>query len=63
MLVHPDQKGLVKRRNITEANRMIQDIIQYLDEEDCLKNIKKNIKFKHFKESIFYMLPIELITF
>jgi hypothetical protein len=34
MLVHPDQKGFVKSRNITEANRMIQDIIQYLDEED-----------------------------
>ena len=30
MLVHPDQKGFVKSRNITEANRMIQ----YLDEED-----------------------------
>jgi hypothetical protein len=34
MLVHPDQKRFVKSRNITEANRMIQDIIQYLDEED-----------------------------
>jgi hypothetical protein len=30
MLVHPDQQGFVKSRNITEANRMIQ----YLDEED-----------------------------
>ena len=34
MLIHSDQKGFVKGRNISEANRMIQDIIQYLDEED-----------------------------
>jgi hypothetical protein len=27
-LIHPDQKGFVKGRNISEANRMIQDIIQ-----------------------------------
>jgi hypothetical protein len=33
-LIHPDQKGFVKGRNITEANRMIQDIIQYTDEEN-----------------------------
>jgi hypothetical protein len=25
-LIHPDQKGFVKGRNISEANRMIQDI-------------------------------------
>jgi hypothetical protein len=29
-LIHPDQKGFVKG----EANRMIQDIIQYADEEN-----------------------------
>jgi hypothetical protein len=33
-LIHPDQKGFVKGRNINEANRMIQDIIQYVDEEN-----------------------------
>jgi hypothetical protein len=33
-LIHPDQKGFVKGRNISEANRMIQDIIQYADEEN-----------------------------
>ena len=33
-LIHPDQKELVNGRNICEANRMIQDIIQYVDEED-----------------------------
>ena len=33
-LIHPDQKGFVKGRNISEANRMIQDIIQYVDEEN-----------------------------
>jgi hypothetical protein len=29
-----NQKGFVKGRNISEANRMIQDIIQYADEEN-----------------------------
>ena len=33
-LIHPDQKVFVKGRNISEANRMIQDIIQYADEEN-----------------------------
>jgi hypothetical protein len=33
-LIHPDQKELVNGRNISEANRMIQDIIQYVDQED-----------------------------
>jgi hypothetical protein len=33
-LIHPDQIGFVKGRNISEANRMIQDIIQYADEEN-----------------------------
>ena len=33
-LIHPDQKELVNGRNISEANRMIQDITQYVDEED-----------------------------
>jgi hypothetical protein len=33
-LIHPDQKGFAKGRSISEANRMIQDIIQYADEEN-----------------------------
>ena len=33
-LIHLDQKGFVKGRNISEANRIIQDIIQYADEEN-----------------------------
>ena len=33
-LIHPYQKGFVKGRNINEANRMIQDIIRYVDEEN-----------------------------
>ena len=33
-LIHSDQKGFVKDRNISEANRLIQDIIDYIDQED-----------------------------
>ena len=33
-LIHPDQKGFVKGRNISDANRLIQDIIDYADNED-----------------------------
>ncbi|XP_063447938.1 uncharacterized protein LOC134727487 [Mytilus trossulus] len=33
-IIHTDQKGFVKGRNISEANRMIQDIIEYIDNED-----------------------------
>jgi hypothetical protein len=33
-LIHPDQKGFVKGRNISEENRMMQDIIQYADDEN-----------------------------
>jgi hypothetical protein len=29
-----DQKGFVKGRNISEANRLIQDVIEYTDRED-----------------------------
>ena len=32
--MHPEQKGFVKGININKANRMIQDVIQYLDDED-----------------------------
>ena len=33
-LIHSDQKGFVKDRNISEANCLIQDIIDYIDQED-----------------------------
>jgi hypothetical protein len=33
-LIHSDPKGFIKGRKISEANRMIQDIIQYVDEEN-----------------------------
>ena len=31
-IIHNDQKGFVKGRNITEANRMLQDLIVYTDQ-------------------------------
>jgi hypothetical protein len=33
-LIHSDQKGFVNGRNISEANRLIQDVIAYTDRED-----------------------------
>ena len=33
-LIHSDQKGFVEGRNISESNRMIDDILNYVDEED-----------------------------
>lgn len=33
-IIHSDQKGFVKGRNISDANRLIQDIIDYIDNED-----------------------------
>jgi hypothetical protein len=33
-LIHSDQKGFVKGRNISEANGLIQDVIKYTDRED-----------------------------
>jgi hypothetical protein len=33
-LIHSDQKGFIEGRNISESNRMIDDIINYVDEED-----------------------------
>ena len=33
-LIQPDHKRFVKGRNISEANRMIQAIIQYVNEEN-----------------------------
>ena len=33
-IIHSDQKGLVAGRNISENNRMIDDIIECVDNED-----------------------------
>ena len=33
-LIHSDQKVFAKCRNISEANRLVQDIIDYIDQED-----------------------------
>ena len=32
-LIHSDQKGFLKGRNISEANRLLQDAIEYTDRE------------------------------
>ena len=33
-IIHADQKGFVPGRNIQDANRLIQDLIKYTDDED-----------------------------
>ena len=33
-LIHSEQKGFVKGRNVSEANRLIQDVIENTDRED-----------------------------
>jgi hypothetical protein len=33
-IIHTDQTGFVERRNISENNRMIDDIIEFVDNED-----------------------------
>ena len=33
-LIHSDQKGFVEGRNISESKRIIDDITNYVDEED-----------------------------
>ena len=38
-LIHSDQKGFVEGRNISESNRTIDDILNYVDEEDQEKII------------------------
>ena len=38
-LIHSDQKGFVSGRNISEANRLIQDIIEYADQENLTASI------------------------
>ena len=38
-LIHPDQKGFVSGRNISEANRLLQDIIDYSDQNQLTSSI------------------------
>ena len=33
-IIHTDHKGFVAERNITENNRMIDDIVEFVDNED-----------------------------
>ena len=33
-IIHTEQKGFVEGRNISENNRMIDDIIEFADNED-----------------------------
>ena len=33
-IIHPDQKGFVKGRNINQANRLLQDIISFSDQKE-----------------------------
>ena len=40
-LIHPNQKGFVPGRNIHEANRLIQDVIEYAN----IQNINGSIIF------------------
>ena len=46
-IIHPDQKGFVSGRNISEANRMIQDIIYYSDNQ----NINSSIIFLDYQKA------------
>ena len=38
-LIHPDQKGFVGGRNISEANRLIQNIIEYSDQNQLTSSV------------------------
>ena len=38
-LIHPDQKRFVSERNISEANRLIQDIIEYSDQNQLTSSV------------------------
>lgn len=33
-IIHPDEKGFVKGTNLSDANRLIHDMIDYIDNED-----------------------------
>ena len=36
---HPDQKGFVSRRNISKANRLQQDVIEYSEQNQLTSSI------------------------
>ena len=49
-IIHTDQKGFVAGRNISENNRMIDDIIAFVDNEDEEGVISLLISKKHLIE-------------
>ena len=46
-IIHPDQKGYVNGRNISDANRLLQDVIAYSEE----KKINSSIVFLDFQKA------------
>ena len=38
-IIHPDQKGFINGRNISDANRLLQDLIKYSDEHEINSSI------------------------
>ena len=47
-IIHPDQKGFVAGRNILEANRMLQDIIDLSERQ----NINCSIIFLDYQKAL-----------
>ena len=47
-IIHSDQKGYVNGRNISEANRLLQDIIEYSEQN----NINSSIIFLDYQKSL-----------
>ena len=46
-IIHSDQKGYVNGRNIAEANRLLQDIINYSEQN----NINSSIVFLDYQKA------------
>ena len=46
-LIHPDQKGYINGRNISEANRLLQDVIEYSEE----RSINSSIIFLDYQKA------------
>jgi hypothetical protein len=63
-IIHTDQKGFVAGRNISENNRMIDDIIEFVDNEDEEGVIIFVYQQKAFdRMECLYCIPIYLIKF
>jgi hypothetical protein len=52
-IIHTDQKGFVAGRNISENNRMLDDIIEFVDNEtNCDQSLNKTTtKKSHYSGS------------